>query len=240
MDETFGSDVFGDIDNDELISLTIAAENQHEAESQTAAPQFAKPTIPQTPRMPRTPRTPKGSGLPTQPIEIEDDYKDLLEGAFESDDLDMSFLDDQTPIRTSTPRMPPNSSQRQIMSNSSKAPRTLPSSFNRSSSSGNLQQRTLFGGKAVESPTSPSRSGGSSNRHPFQSTQARTNIDEKPTHHRLDHEAIKTWVYPTNMTQRDYQFNIVKKALLTNTLVALPTGLDSHWSLEGDWTSLTD
>ncbi|KAI9295742.1 P-loop containing nucleoside triphosphate hydrolase protein, partial [Neoconidiobolus thromboides FSU 785] len=38
-------------------------------------------------------------------------------------------------------------------------------------------------------------------------------------------EAIKTWVYPTNYPLRDYQFNIVMKALHENTLVSLPTGL---------------
>ena len=35
----------------------------------------------------------------------------------------------------------------------------------------------------------------------------------------------KTWIYPTNRPIRDYQFNIVRKALFNNTLVCLPTGL---------------
>lgn len=49
---------------------------------------------------------------------------------------------------------------------------------------------------------------------------------EAPTHHKLDHEALKTWVYPTNIGPvRDYQFSIVKNGLFNNTLVALPTGL---------------
>ncbi|CAK7220047.1 3'-5' DNA helicase [Sporothrix curviconia] len=49
---------------------------------------------------------------------------------------------------------------------------------------------------------------------------------EKPTHHKIDKEAMKTWVYPTNLgVIRDYQFNIVKSSLFNNTLVALPTGL---------------
>lgn len=47
---------------------------------------------------------------------------------------------------------------------------------------------------------------------------------EKPTHHQLDLEAAKTWIYPTNVQHRDYQFNICQKALLSNILVALPTG----------------
>ncbi|KAI3320098.1 type III restriction enzyme [Xylariaceae sp. AK1471] len=49
---------------------------------------------------------------------------------------------------------------------------------------------------------------------------------EPPTHHELDHEALKTWIYPTNLgPTRDYQFSIVKNGLFNNTLVALPTGL---------------
>ncbi|KAJ0178929.1 hypothetical protein K1T71_005704 [Dendrolimus kikuchii] len=35
----------------------------------------------------------------------------------------------------------------------------------------------------------------------------------------------QTWIYPTNYPVRDYQFNIIKAALLKNTLVSLPTGL---------------
>ncbi|KAJ3123675.1 hypothetical protein HK098_001707 [Nowakowskiella sp. JEL0407] len=44
--------------------------------------------------------------------------------------------------------------------------------------------------------------------------------------HRLDNEALKTWIYPLNYgTVREYQESIVSKALFSNTLVALPTGL---------------
>ncbi|KAI1845683.1 hypothetical protein JX266_008294 [Neoarthrinium moseri] len=50
--------------------------------------------------------------------------------------------------------------------------------------------------------------------------------EEKPTHHEIDREAMKTWVYPTNLGAiRDYQYSIVKEGLFHNTLVALPTGL---------------
>jgi ATP-dependent DNA helicase MPH1 len=49
---------------------------------------------------------------------------------------------------------------------------------------------------------------------------------EAPTHHALNEEALRTWVYPTNLgTIRDYQFSIVKNGLYHNLLVALPTGL---------------
>ncbi|KAK8049702.1 fanconi anemia group M protein [Apiospora phragmitis] len=49
---------------------------------------------------------------------------------------------------------------------------------------------------------------------------------EAPTHHETDTEAMKTWVYPTNLGPiRDYQYSIVNAGLFNNTLVALPTGL---------------
>ncbi|TFK23114.1 P-loop containing nucleoside triphosphate hydrolase protein [Coprinopsis marcescibilis] len=35
----------------------------------------------------------------------------------------------------------------------------------------------------------------------------------------------KHWIFPTNRSKRAYQYNIVKNALLENTLVALPTGM---------------
>ncbi|KAI0651647.1 hypothetical protein C8Q79DRAFT_49688 [Trametes meyenii] len=40
-----------------------------------------------------------------------------------------------------------------------------------------------------------------------------------------DRLAARTWIYPLNKPKRDYQYNIVKKCLFENTLVALPTGL---------------
>ncbi|KAJ1510928.1 hypothetical protein HMI56_006025 [Coelomomyces lativittatus] len=43
--------------------------------------------------------------------------------------------------------------------------------------------------------------------------------------HPFDPTAITSWIYPTNMPVRDYQFNIVQKALFNNTLVCIPTGL---------------
>lgn len=46
-----------------------------------------------------------------------------------------------------------------------------------------------------------------------------------PTHHSLNHENLGTFVYPTNYEVRDYQYDIVSKALLKNILCALPTGL---------------
>ncbi|KAL4993421.1 P-loop containing nucleoside triphosphate hydrolase protein [Aspergillus recurvatus] len=49
---------------------------------------------------------------------------------------------------------------------------------------------------------------------------------EPPTQHKLNQDALETWVYPTNLGKtRDYQFNITQKGLFHNLLVALPTGL---------------
>jgi ERCC4-related helicase len=83
-----------------------------------------------------------------------------------------------------------------------------------------LRQTTLFG-----------RQGGVNGELPLSQVNKRYNFvadqkQEPPTHHKLGSEAMKTWVYPTNLgTIRDYQFNIVQRGLFNNLLVALPTGL---------------
>lgn len=47
----------------------------------------------------------------------------------------------------------------------------------------------------------------------------------KPMKLQPDREACKTFVYPLNKPLRKYQYDIIAKALFTDTLVALPTGL---------------
>ncbi|KAL8627814.1 hypothetical protein Q9189_006496 [Teloschistes chrysophthalmus] len=82
----------------------------------------------------------------------------------------------------------------------------------------NLRQTTLFGDHAHDSgtPTQPTR----------KRNWSLANREEPPTHHKLDRDAMKTWVYPTNLGKiREYQYSIVGKGLYNNTLVALPTGL---------------
>ncbi|KFY51622.1 hypothetical protein V497_08980 [Pseudogymnoascus sp. VKM F-4516 (FW-969)] len=81
-----------------------------------------------------------------------------------------------------------------------------------------LRQTTLFGGRAADQVPSSQVNKVHSYR-----------VDlppEAPTHHSLDTEALKTWVYPTNLGAiRDYQYSITRNGLFNNTLVALPTGL---------------
>lgn len=85
-----------------------------------------------------------------------------------------------------------------------------------------LRQTTLFGGRAnIDKDHNVSAS---------QANKVRNyKVDkppELPTHHVLDEEALKTWVYPMNLgTIRDYQYSIVRNGLFNNLLVALPTGL---------------
>ncbi|KAF3046519.1 3'-5' DNA helicase [Didymella heteroderae] len=82
-----------------------------------------------------------------------------------------------------------------------------------------LRQTTLFGRQGDHGQMPPSQV---NKRYNFVIDQKQ----EPPTHHKLDHETLKTWVYPTNLgTIRDYQFNIVQRGLFNNLLVALPTGL---------------
>lgn len=87
------------------------------------------------------------------------------------------------------------------------------------SNSSTFRQTTLWGTDAFERPTQPSQ--------PQSARVYRVDLPrEEPSHHALDLEAMKTWVYPTNLGAiRDYQYSIVKNSLFNNTLVALPTGL---------------
>lgn len=83
-----------------------------------------------------------------------------------------------------------------------------------------LRQSTLFGSFSQKDETPYGRSQVHGQRWPSAAK------DEPPTHHKLDSDALSTWVYPTNLGRiRDYQFNIVHRGLFHNLLVSLPTGL---------------
>ena len=80
----------------------------------------------------------------------------------------------------------------------------------------NLRQVTLFGTQAEEVSTQSNR----------KRNWPVANREEPATHHKLDIEAMKTWVFPMNLGGiRDYQYSIVARGLYHNLLVALPTGL---------------
>src|SRR5579859_1751348 len=78
------------------------------------------------------------------------------------------------------------------------------------------KQRTLPWARPASSLTT---------RNPGQQVKGRSRANEPKTHHYIDTTAAKTWIYPTNVSFREYQFNIVQRALFDNILVSLPTGL---------------
>ncbi|KAG0092842.1 hypothetical protein BGZ92_008407 [Podila epicladia] len=105
---------------------------------------------------------------------------------------------------------PPNNSATALSRELSSSGTTSSGTLNRVSS--NLSTRsdsgdTAFNSNAWRPPTSAASG------------------PEPLTHHTIDYEAIKSWQYPINYPKRDYQFNIIRHALFTNTLVSLPTGL---------------
>ncbi|KAF1351271.1 hypothetical protein BDV97DRAFT_398217 [Delphinella strobiligena] len=144
-----------------------------------------------------------GAALPRQTsisaVSIADELADLPSDAFDSDS-------GPSPTKTSN----------QVVHVSSQH---IPGQVrNRVAPQNGLVQTTLFGGKAR--PEDATAMANKKHAWPL-ATQV-----EGVTHHKLDQEAIKTWVYPTNLgTTRDYQYNIVARGLFHNLLVALPTGL---------------
>lgn len=55
--------------------------------------------------------------------------------------------------------------------------------------------------------------------------EIRRDVTYHPTHHQMDKALLKRYIYPTNLETRDYQFDIIKKALFKNLLCAIPTGM---------------
>lgn len=85
-------------------------------------------------------------------------------------------------------------------------------------SQSSFRQTTLFGGRAEE-PVSASQVKKTYNYRVDK-------VQEPPTHHVLNKDALNTWIYPLNLGAiREYQYSIVKTGLFNNLLVALPTGL---------------
>ena len=134
-------------------------------------------------------------------IDIAQELADLPSDAFASS--------------SSSPQKPPESD---VICISSQSYPTTATGMRLAAPLNGLRQKTLFG-DTVERLGPQSQA---AKRHNWPLAKK----DEKPTHHKLDQEALQTWVYPTNLgTIRDYQFNIVHRGLYHNLLVALPTGL---------------
>ena len=55
--------------------------------------------------------------------------------------------------------------------------------------------------------------------------EIRSKVTFGPTHHELIDSKLTDYLYPTNFEVRDYQYNIVHRALFRNTLCAIPTGM---------------
>ena len=170
-------------------------------------PDFFAATIPPTPlQKPLQSRTPirQISGL-SQDENLARELEGLPSDAFSSPENEYTS---KRPISigSSSPSPPPENLSSSLGRKRLAAPQS------------GLHQTTLFGGRApVEVSLSQARK------------VYNYRVDkppEPPTHHALDREALKTWVYPTNLGAiRDYQYTIVRNALFNNTLVALPTGL---------------
>lgn len=193
-----------------------ARTNPPEGQTVPKPPLFPAPRRDPSPDIPPSPEIPPPSpDIPTEPNTPERLIRDLErdeEFARELANLPSdAFSSPETAPRDAIPIEPSPPRQQ---------PASLGSSFLRrqASASQSFRQTTLFGGRAPEEPSA---------------TQAKRSFNfiadkapEPPTHHALDHEALKTWVYPMNCgTIRDYQYTIVKNALFNNLLVALPTGL---------------
>ncbi|KAL8885621.1 MAG: hypothetical protein Q9192_006615 [Flavoplaca navasiana] len=148
--------------------------------------------------------------LASAPETFEGNYDDVL------DDLPSDTFSSPEPPKRADLNQPIEISSQDT--NSQPGPSQVQQQSRLAAPIANLRQTTLFGDQASESSTQT------------QSVRKRNwplaNKEEPPTHHRIDRQAMETWVYPTNLGKtRDYQYSIVRSGLYHNMLVALPTGL---------------
>ncbi|RMZ80299.1 hypothetical protein DV738_g2796, partial [Chaetothyriales sp. CBS 135597] len=182
--------------------------------SHIRGPRWKKPAAPKAPEAPKLPGSPavqqmKAIERPVVAQQTETDPspapRHVSPTAFDE------FDDDDPELLEALMASPTGSVHHQ------QATRVLTPTAN--TSSGPLRQTTLFGISTTQREARPSQSIRTHN-WPL------ANRSEKATHHAINKEAMKTWVYPTNLGKiRDYQYNIVHKGLFHNLLVALPTGL---------------
>ncbi|KAI9806870.1 MAG: 3'-5' DNA helicase [Piccolia ochrophora] len=186
-------------------------------------------------RAPLTPRRFQGSSNQQPSPTLEDEFDEenafepspLLMKSAQRGDLPSSYLG--TPSTQSQGSKVVDKELRELPSDafaSSSPPNTSRNSSNQTSYGftrpqgvrapiGGLRQTTLFGSAAVSSPEPEKRPNGpAKDQH------------ESPTHHKLNHRELQSWVFPINIGSiRDYQYNIIQRGLFHNLLVALPTGL---------------
>ncbi|OQD73082.1 hypothetical protein PENDEC_c017G03797 [Penicillium decumbens] len=138
---------------------------------------------------------------PSQPVSSHEQKNNSMDVSFELEDIPEDAFDSSPALSPVSRPVQPATFQPSVLATP-----------NRPQS---LRQTTLFGMTAQSNPPMPRE-------EDFAPPQKA----EPPTHHKLIHDALGTWWYPTNLGSiRDYQFNISQKGLYHNLLVALPTGL---------------
>lgn len=186
----------------ETVFVTQLTQNQNSSPSRIRGPRWRKKAASPTP----DPRAARPQPPPSNPVPAQQPTKlpaQSFEDEFDDAALQAAFFDDSDIEELDAA----TAASFQSMVTGPKKPLQKSTSF---------RQQTLFGTQAQELVATQTRV------HNWPLVQR----DESPTHHKLDQEAMKTWVYPTNLGKpRDYQFNIVQRGLYHNTLVALPTGL---------------
>lgn len=73
-------------------------------------------------------------------------------------------------------------------------------------------QRTLMGDRADRS-------------EPVEYEEVHRKISYGPTHHKTNPLYLNTFIYPSNLDIRDYQYDIIHKSFYKNLLCAIPTGM---------------
>ncbi|EFW15299.1 3'-5' DNA helicase [Coccidioides posadasii str. Silveira] len=129
------------------------------------------------------------------------DFEDIPDDAFDFEPEFTETADKEPILISSQPRPSQNTTRRPTASQST-----------------SFRQTTLLGGFASSSSKRSSQ--------PATQTWPSSSRNEPPTHHELNKDALRTWIFPKNLgSRREYQFNIAHRALFHNLLVALPTGL---------------
>ncbi|CCH41581.1 fanconi anemia group M protein [Wickerhamomyces ciferrii] len=62
-------------------------------------------------------------------------------------------------------------------------------------------------------------------RDPAEYEEIRREVTYGPTHHKTNPIDMNTFIYPSNLEMRDYQYDIIVKAFYKNLLCAIPTGM---------------